>query len=56
MKAVWRAHTSVNMQVTAEVLAERKRVTNAGLSALARVESCRRFGTTPEAADLEAVQ
>ncbi|WP_025593048.1 hypothetical protein [Agrobacterium tumefaciens] len=50
----WRT-TKIAVQVTAEELEERKRVHSAGMSALARVESCRRLKSEPEASDVQAV-
>lgn len=51
----WRT-TKVGLQVNAEELEERRKIHNAGMSALARVEYCRRVGKEPEAADLDAVR
>ncbi|MBP2564504.1 hypothetical protein J2766_001063 [Agrobacterium tumefaciens] len=51
----WRT-TKVALQVNAEELEERRKIHNAGMSALARVEYCRRVGKEPEAADIEAVR
>ncbi|OAE37663.1 hypothetical protein [Agrobacterium tumefaciens] len=51
----WRT-TKVSLQVSAEELEERRRITSAGLSALSRIKSCEAFGTEPEAEDLAALR
>jgi hypothetical protein len=51
----WRT-TKVALQVNAEELEERRKIHNAGMSALARVEHSRRVGKDPEAADIDAVR
>ncbi|GEM_PF-3018381 len=50
----WRT-TRVALQVSAEELEARQKIRNAGMSALARVTSCQRLGTEPEASDVQAV-
>jgi len=50
---VWRNAGKVSVQVSAEVLAEREKISKAGMRALARVESDRRLGLESSPADLE---
>lgn len=50
----WRT-TKIGLKVSAEELEERRKIHSAGMSALARVTSCQRLGTEPEALDVQAV-